>query len=155
MRILETDTGLEWRWDGTTFVRQHPKGLLARTTRTTDISTTATVLTTMLSQVVAVPAGGRPVNVEISGPGCYSTVGLSRLAIFRDETQIQSWLSRGLLGSTAADQPDPVSMSIPDYPTPGTSVTYSIRMAAVVGFGGTSTLQGGVNSPLSLAVVEV
>lgn len=155
MRIHETDTGLVWRWTGTAWARQGPSGFLNRVTSTVDVATSATTLVTALSAAVTVPAGGRTLQITAAGPGVYNTVGVTRIALFRGATQLQSWLHQGRLAATYDAQPRPLAMTVFDpAPTAGAQ-TYTLQFSAEVGFGGTSTLQGGTNKPLALTVVEV
>jgi len=74
MRILETDTGLEWRWDGAAFQRIAPIGLLKTTTgawaraqRTSDFNTSSTsdVVCVALANVV-VPPGNRTLRFDVT-----------------------------------------------------------------------------------------
>lgn len=153
--IHETDTGLLWRWNGTEAVRVFPVGDLGLTELTAPSpGTSSTTPQVALSLEVDVPRGGRSVLVNVNGPGVYSTNGLARLALFRDSTQIQSWLSHGRLSGDATDQPRPISMAVRDTPSAGT-VTYTFRYAAETGYAGTVTLQGALDQPLQLSVVEV
>ena len=154
MLISETDTGLLWRWDGTGFQRTGPTGHLGSTTRATDISTSSTTFVNAVSVTVTVPAGGRRCLLVAEGPGVYSTVGLTRVGVFRDATQLKSFLVKGSLGATAAEQPTPLFVTLVDTPAAG-SIVYTLRFAAEVGFGGTSTMQAAANNGLSLRVVEV
>ena len=154
MLIQETDTGLIWRWSGTAFVRSAGSGLLLNVTRTADLATVSTSLVVALTAAVTVPAGNRPMQVMVSGPGVYNTIGLTRLALFRGATPIQSWLSQGRTGATYDLQPRPVALSLIDVPPAG-AVSYTLQFSAEVGFGGTSTLQSAVNNPLGLAIVEL
>lgn len=156
MLILETDTGLVWRYtSGTTFVRQYASGKLGLTKVTAAVNTSATTLQTAVSVAVTVPAGNRSIEVRASGPGVYSTVDLTRLAIFRDGTQLQSWLSHGTLTGTASAQPRPVSMTVIDDSVTAGAHTYTLQYAAEPGYGGTSTLQAAATTPLMLSVVEI
>lgn len=74
MRILETDTGLEWRWDGLAFQRIAPIGLLKTTTggwargqRTSDFQTSSgtSVVVVPITNVV-VPAGRRTLRIDVT-----------------------------------------------------------------------------------------
>jgi hypothetical protein len=154
-RIGETDTGLVWRWTGTGWTRQSGSGLLLRSARTTDFATSSTSLVVVQSAAVTIPDGNRPVLITVSGPGVYNTVGLTALALFRGATQLQAWQSQGRLAATYDAQPRPLMMSVIDpAPTLGAQ-SYSLQASAVVGFGGTSTIQASTNAPLALSVVEL
>ena len=149
--VIETDTGLRWWWDGTDFVRTASVGLLGVEKATTPINTTSTSLVDAIEVEVEVPPGGRAVEVTVSGPGAYNTNGLARLALFRDSTQLQSWLLRGEL----ADGPLPVSMTVLDDSVVSGTATYTLRYSAVSGTGGTSHVQADTDTPLVLYVKEV
>lgn len=92
--IMETDSGLVWRWTGTTFVRLHPSGLLRKTdgnfahsTRTSDFSTNSGSFVRVLSLTnVVVPAGGRPIQITANIPRLRNSIGLAEAAIFRTTT---------------------------------------------------------------------
>jgi len=152
--IHETDTGLVWRWDGSRFLRLYAVGDLGSAQITEPVQTTSTSLVDAVTLDVTVPRGDRAVMVYLSGPGVYNTNGLTRLALFRGATQIQSWLSHGRLTGEATDQPRPISMSIRDTPAAGPT-TYSLRYSAEVGYAGTSHLQAAIDAPLRLSVVEI
>lgn len=152
--IRETDTGLDWRWNGTVFVRESPKGDLGSADVVANAATASTAPVVAITTNVTVPAGDRPVMVHLSGPGVYSTVGLTRLYLFRGATQIQSWLSHGRLTGTADDQPRAISMSIRDTPGVGAQA-YTLQFSAEAGYGGTSTLIAAAGTPLRLSVVEI
>lgn len=153
MLIVETDTGLIWRWTGSAWARQAPVGLLGRSTRTTDISTSSTALVTALTTTVTVPAGGRSVLVVAEGGGVYSTVGITRIALLRGATTLASWLHKGAIGG-GAEQPTPLAFTTVDAPPAGSNA-YTLQFSAEVGIGGTSTLQGNATTDMALAVVEV
>lgn len=154
-RAVELDTGLVWRWTGSAWVRQNASGLLLRSTRTTDISTSATTLVTALTAAVTVPAGGRTLALTVEGSGVYNTIGVTRIALFRGATQLQSWLHQGRLAATYDAQPRPLAFTAFDTAPTAGAQSYTLQFSAEVGFGGTSTLQGGVNKPLALTVVEL
>lgn len=149
-QVIAVDTGLRWWWNGTDFVRSGPLGLLDSEASTTPINTTSTSLVNALSVSVDVP-GGRKVEVSVTGPGAYNTAGLCRLALFRDSTQLQSWLLRG----TLSDGPLPVSMTVLDTTVVAGPATYSLLYSAVAGTGGTSHIQADTDTPLALHVKEV
>ena len=152
-RIIETDTGLEFRWDGTGWQRIAARGLVNRTERLTLFSTTSfTMASVVATPSVAVKARRHLVIVE--APRVYSSVGLTALALFRDSTQLNLWWHQGGGGSAASQQPRPLAFTTTDQPTEG-SVVYSLQCAAVVGFGGTSTIEPDTNRPCAITVVEV
>lgn len=74
MRILERNTGLEWRWDGAAFQRIAPIGLLKTTTggwargqRTADFQTSsATYVIVVPITGVVVPAGRRTLRIDVT-----------------------------------------------------------------------------------------
>lgn len=104
---------------------------------------------------MTVPPGGRALLITASGPGVYNTVGLTSLALFRGATQLQAWQSQGRLAATYDAQPRPVMMTVIDETPALGAQTYTLQAAAVVGFGGTSTVQASTNAPLAITVVEL
>ena len=155
--ILETEDArtLLWRWDGSAFVRVGPAGLLGHDSIDSATGTTSTSLVEVLSADVTIPRGGRAVLVTVSGPGVYSSVNLTRLAIRRGATTLHSWLQHGRLSEDADGQPTPINATFLDLsPTQGPA-PYSFHYSAEVGFAGTSSLQATVGEPLRLSVVEV
>jgi hypothetical protein len=153
MFIFETDTLRRFLWDGDSFDLIDPKGLLARAERLADLSTTATTYSNVVSTTAAVASARRHLVIA-EAPGVYSTQGLTGISIWRDGTMLQEWVHQGWTGSTAEVQPRPLSFVTTDQ-SPGGSQVYSLRFRAVVGFGGTCTILGGPNKPISLTVVEV
>jgi hypothetical protein len=158
--IIETDTGLVWRWNGTQFVRQNAKGWIASTVRTTDFVTTSTALVTAVSVTVPMPSNGglglRRLMVIVECGGVASTVSATGLAIFRDATQLQAWTQPGGVTATAADQPRPVFAHTLDGPPGGVTYSYSLQVQALTALGGgTSTLKANPNAPLAIHVIEL
>ena len=153
--IIETDTGLTWRWDNGAgqFVRTTPMGILGSNSRTTNIATTSTAFVTAVSQTIAIPAGGRPVIVGCSVPAVQSDVGITNLALFRGATKLTDWLVPGSTGSLAAEQEPCGSNMVLDTPTVG-SYVYSLQFRAVTGYGGESTLLASATAPIQIWVDE-
>lgn len=93
-RILETDSRLEWMWDGTQFIRLSGTGLLRRTDgsfaigeRTSNYSTTANNFTKVVSVTnVVVPAGNRPLRIDLAWRRATNTQANFEAAIFRSDT---------------------------------------------------------------------
>jgi len=153
--ILDKDTGLMWRWNGTAFVRQTPAGYLGHNRVTAAVNTSSTTYVTALTSTVTVPAGGRNVRLSVSGPGVWSTVDLTKVALFRGATQLIAWQVHGTMAGTAAGQPHPLVMTYLDLAPAAGSTTYTLQYAAHATFGGTSTLDAAANNPLTLTVEEV
>lgn len=155
--ILEKDTGLRWRWDGPTlnFVRVGAVGYLGNDRKTASLNSSSTTYVTALSAAVTIPAGGRNVRLDVSGPGVWSTVDLTKFALFRGATQLLAWQSHGSQTGTAAGVPWPLSMSFLDLAPTAGATTYTLQYAADATFGGTSTLVAAANNPLTLTVEEV
>ena len=93
--IYETNTGLEWIWDGTKFVRASAYGLLKRSDgswaigeRTTDYSTTSKAYVVVASVTnVVIPAGNRPIRVDAAWRETANTANASfSMGIFRSAT---------------------------------------------------------------------
>lgn len=93
-KIYETDTGLEWIWTGTAFRRLGPFGLLKRNDgsfavgeRTTDAQTTSNTFAKIVSVTgVVVPAGNRPLRIDVSWYKARNVSGNFSGAIFRSNT---------------------------------------------------------------------
>lgn len=90
--IYETDTNLSWEWNGTSFARIYPKGLLGSTTATSGSTISTTSQTTILTGTYTTLAGGRSVrfhalvpSISISG-----TSPTGALSLYVDGTQVQS-----------------------------------------------------------------
>ena len=152
--IEETDTGLLWRWTGTSFVRVFAVGHLATARITSQRQTTSTSGDVAITQDVTALPGGRRLQISVSAGGVYSTVDLTRLTLRRDATNLRSWLQHGRLTSDPAHQPTPLSMTVFDEPTTGPH-TYSLVFGPEPGYAGTSTIQAGLDNPITLSVVEV
>ena len=154
MAIFETDTNLTWHWDGSAWERNLARGLIGFDSTTSEVSTALTTFQTAIPVIVDVASGGRYHQITVSAPGVKSTEDLTEVGIFRDATQLQAWFSQGGTGVGVTEAPRGLSHVFTDLPTPG-SITYSLRYRAVSGVGGTSTIEAGANSPITIAVVEV
>lgn len=152
--IYETDTKLFWQWSGSAWERVFGRGTVAHVERLSNLSTTSFSYTAVVSVATVIAAGSRRHLVVAQAPGAYSTQGLTGFALYRGGTLLQEWLHQGSDGAAAAAQPRPVSMVATDVPVDG-SATYTLQFRAVVGFGGTCTIQGATNKPIGLTVVEV
>ena len=152
-KIIETDTDLEYEWDGSGWVRLTGKGLVTRAERLTAFSTTSYTYSNVLA-TSSVAVTNRRHLVIVEAPRIYSTAALTTLAIYRDSTKLNEWLHQGFTGAAAENQPRHLSFVTTDQPTEGSSV-YSLQMAAVVGYGGTCYMEAATNKPCSITVVEV
>lgn len=156
MLMVETDTGLLWRWTGSAFVRVASKGLVSDPddARTTLISSSSTTYVNGVVTAVAVAPGDRPHLIVVEGPSVKNTNGITELAIARDSTVLQEWRQYGGTGVTAAEQPRPCWGIALDVPTPAT-YNYRLMFRASLDFGGTSTLGASAEAPLAIHVIEV
>lgn len=172
MKIFETDTGLEWWWNGTVWKRVSPSGMLLTTGGTFAVSLqTADVANSdyntyslvVSAQNVVVPDGMRPLRIVCCWKNCDATHGLAVGAVFRSATANTG--QRLAVWQMSGDSTDPVSGgqgqggSYTAYERTGlTAGTYSwsfqFRVSSTGG-GGTATMhndtQGGV---CSIAVME-
>lgn len=93
-KIIETDTGLEWWWDGTDWNRLSASGLLKKndgnwaiSERTSDFSTGSNTFVKVVTVTnVVVPAGRRPLKVEVAWYKARNASGNFGGAIFRSDT---------------------------------------------------------------------
>lgn len=151
--IFEMDTRLLWYWNGSAFVRVAGRGRIANNERTAPLSTSNTSYVTVVQATTTVVAGDRPHLVMVEGPGVYNTNGVTDLALFRDNTQLQAWRQYGGVGNTGAEQPPPVFGFAFDTPTPGT-YNYVLQFKAGIDFLGTSTVTAAADKPLAIHVIE-
>lgn len=152
---FELDAGLLWFWDGAAWHRWGSAGLLGRTQRTADISTTATSPVTAVTTAVQVPAGDRNLLVVAEIPAVRNDQGVSRIVISRGATVLTTFLVPGDTGLTAPEQPQDGNASIV-VPPPGVGgQTFAVQFHAEPGFGGTAELRATPTSPIALSVIEV
>lgn len=167
MLISETDTGLLWRWDGTTFNRVNPTGMLKTTSgawalaqRSTTFSTTSTTYVVALSvNNVVVPPGRRTIMVTANWHKIDGTSGMSYLALSRSNVNNQGpWLvtfsNPGKYNSSIADEQGAGGTFVawePNGLPPGT-YSFSVQFRAA---SGTSYVHATTNTPLEIAVAEL
>lgn len=140
MMVYQVDEGVLWRWNGSAFVRQHAKGHLGTTRRTSDLTVTSGTYAVVAQQAVTVPEGER--NIRITGAWGEVTGGAARLALFRGATQLRD------LKVTS----DGGEISYVDLAPAAGATTYSLQAKNVAG---TTTIKAAVSSPASIDVVEV
>jgi hypothetical protein len=163
MRIFETDTGLNWLWNGTAWVRMGGTGNLGRTTRTTNVGTTSTwtppgtgTLAAALTLSVHPPNGNRLLMVVVELPEVGNPNGLSYIAIQRDSAILTSfpvWTSQQMGSGNSGNAGTRASYVTFDTPNEATAV-YGLFFAAATVTGGTTTLVAVPTRPIGLTVVE-
>lgn len=171
MLISERDTGLQYRWTGTTWERLAPRGLLkttagawARGQRTTDFSTsnfTTWQLAVSVDNVV-VPDGRRTLQLAATWPQAANSSGFFYGAIFRSNVSGQA--PRITNWAIAGDSTSPVAGA---QGQGGTFVTYepdglpagvyswSFQIVCHPTLRGTSVLRAYTDQPIEIAVVEL
>jgi hypothetical protein len=108
MRIRETDTGLEWLWTGSTFVRAAPLGRLAGTVNTGTItantfsSGTTNPYVTAVSMSVNIPAGNRWIQLLTTWGLVQNSYGYSVIGFFVDGVEKYAI---GVAGDSTAPSP--------------------------------------------------
>ena len=167
MRIWETDRNLQWRWNGTAFVRIHPVGMLGQSQLATTFSTSATSATPAHSVTVTVPpthAGSTTKRIKCSASwrqvdnGDATTGGLTVVTLRRQPgaAVLQRVEAPGRPNSAI----DPALrgrggsiFGMDDYAVG--AATYELCINADATIGGTSTLRASATDPVSILVEEV
>jgi hypothetical protein len=156
MRIWETDTNLEWRFNGSQFVRIYPVGLLGRQGRTSDFGTANLTADPVVTVPVFYPAGGRWVEIECGWSLAENTAGQMMASLWRDNTQLDEWVINGRTGATNFyEKGQGGSRTIFDLPTQFGNMQYSFRIRSISGTGGTSTIRASTTSPAYVSASEV
>ena len=131
--IYETDSGLEFRWNGSALIRTGPAGLLGTNqTTSTQTATSGTSPKILVSETITVPATPRTVKIIGFIPSVSNPTTNTTLAIVRDSTTllqqivvpVTTWRAAG--GTTNADYPQSKYLVVYDTPTAG-SHTYAIK----------------------------
>lgn len=161
-KIIETDTGLEWMFDGTKFVRLSAVGLLKTSSggwaigeKPSDFTTTSQtyVQAVTLSNVV-VPAGNRPIRVEVAYNNLKSSDGFV-LAIFRSNAnnsgpkQVE-W-GAGTTGQTFAGGGTFFSVERNGL----AAGTYNFSVQAKSNSGQQITIAGDATTPITIQAIEM
>jgi hypothetical protein len=162
-KILETNTGLEWWWDGTAFKRLTAVGLLKKSDgsfaiaeRTTNFSTTSNTYkrAITLSNVV-VPAGNRPIRVDLSWLKAVNPAGNFNGAIYRSDTDNSGPRMAAWNFPTSADEANSgggVYWAIERSGLAPGTYDFSFQ---ITGPSGTSTISATTTSPITLMVTEI
>lgn len=165
-RIFETDTNLEWTWTGTAFKRIAGLGLLhaadgtpSYAERVTDFSTNSdsTVKVVAVTNVV-VPAGQRPIRVDVSWKKAFNDKGSFTGTIYQSNTNnggpvLASWLIESPAlennaggGSFFAIEPGGLAAGNYDF---------SFQVNAPASKGGSTRLEANTVSPVIIYVTEL
>lgn len=170
MLIVETDTGLIWRWNGTTYNRIGPAGVLKTTggamaiaTRTTDFSTTSTTPVICLSLTsVVVPDGSRPIALVLTANQAENSNGALLGAVWRGNVA-NSGTTLGQF-SMVGDSTSPTAgaqggqVCFVAWEITGLSAgtySWSFQIKSSTFWGGTSSIRAAVASPAKLVAVEL
>lgn len=170
MLIVETNTGLVWRWTGTAFVRNNATGILRTTggalavaSRTTDFSTASTTFVVALSVTnVVVPDGTRPLIVLVQGKKGENSNGA-----------LVTQISRGTVANTGPFLAESGLVGDATSPTAGAqgagftlfgleasglsagTYSWSFQIRSSISYGGTSYVRADANGPCKILVIEL
>lgn len=162
-KIYETNTGLEWVWNGTAWRRLGPFGLLKRSNgnwaiaeRTTDFTTTSNTFVKVVTVAdVVVPAGNRPLKIEVAWYKAKNVAGNFHGAIFRSDTNNSGPTEvQWVLGTSTNDANaggGTFFALIRDGLAAGT-YTWSFQ---INGPAGTSSIEATATTPTTLLVTEL
>ena len=172
-RIYETDSDLEWIWDGTAFQRAAPKGLLKKTNgewaiaeRTTSFSsmTVSEMLVLGVNDVV-VPPGRRTLMIQVVWSRAYNSNGYFYGRIMRSSTPsasgqgtiVRGWSITGDY-SEAREGAGGGGGTVYALETNGLApgiYSWSFQIALSASILGTATVQGNPTSPTEISVMEI
>lgn len=162
-KIYETNTGLEWVWSGTAWKRTGPEGLLKKNDgswaiaeRTSDFSTTSnTFIRVVTLSSVVVPAGSRPIRVEVSWKKARNPAGNFQGCIFRSATndsgpKMAQWHFG--TNSNDANAGGGTYFAIERNGLAAGTYDFSLQITAP---SGTSVIEAGTTTPTSIIVTEL
>lgn len=162
-RIFETNTNLEWLWTGSAWRRLNSTGLLKRTDgswaiaeRVTDFSTTSNTFVRVVALTgVVVPAGNRPIRVDLSYQRAINKMGNFEGAIYRSNTNASGpVMARWHMGTSPDDRNagGGVFFAIERNGLAAGTYDFSFQITAP---DGTSTINARTSTPTSLFVSEM
>lgn len=167
--IYETDTGLNWKWNGTGWVRTNPTGLLGSAEIVANFSTASTSPSAAITCNVTVPAttvGSTAKRIMVSGAwyvaynGTATTLGALEVSLYRTGlgTPLMVQLIRGRPITATSPLDWGIGGTIIGYDVPavaGGSLTYTLNVNSLASVGGTSVMVASSTQPARLAVEEV
>lgn len=163
-KILETNTGLEWRWDGDEFHRLAGTGILKKSNgtpaigeRDTDFSTASTTYVKVVSVTdVVIPDGNRPIQIILTSPRGTNTTKAFHSAIFRSNTNNTGpqltfdWVSGG------DDSGQGLTLiGVEKLGLAAGTYDFSWQIKCQASSGGTSVINGSAAHPATIYVVEL
>lgn len=162
-KIYEVDTNLEWVWTGTEWRRLGPVGLLKKgdgtfaiAERTTDFTTTSNTFVKVVTVTgVVVPAGNRPLRVEVVWEKAKNPAGNFTGAIFRSNTNNSGPKEvQWVLGTSTQDANAGGGTYFGLIRNGLAAGTYDWSFQ-VNGPSGTSTIQASSSTPTTILVTEL
>lgn len=162
-KILETNTRLEWVWDGTAFQRMAPIGLLRRSDgsfavgeRTTTFTTTSNTMVRAVSVTnVVVPDGNRPLRIDVSWYRAKNPDGNFTGAIYRSDTNNSGPKEAAMIFGTStadANAGGGTFFALVRNGLPAGTYSWSFQ---ITGPTGTSTLDASATTPITIVVTEL
>jgi hypothetical protein len=166
MQIVESDTGLAYRWTGSAWVRSAAKGLLTTTTggraraqRTTTISTStyASLVDVLTLPNVVVPGGNRTLMITATWNQAQNSAGCLLMAISRSGTALAQWLQAGDSTSPSAGAQGQGGSFVTYEPNGLAAGTYTwtLQFRSTFAYKGTSYILADATTPIEIAVIEI
>lgn len=161
--IIETDTDLQWMWDGTKFDRLAAVGLLKKSNgdwaigeRTTAFESTKNTYNKVMAVTgVVIPQGTRPIRIDVAWQKASNPQGNFWGAIFQSNTDNSGPVhARWNFGTTGNDDNagGGVFWAIVRNGLAAGTYDFSFQITAP---SGTSKISAGVQTPITLMVTEL
>lgn len=165
-RIIETNTGLEWVWTGTTWARitagqsilKRADGTPAIAERTTTFSTSSETFVRVITLTnVVVPAGNRPLMLVANFEQADNNQGGFVCAIFRSSVnnsgpQMSKWLIGNYGGKTGGGNS---LVTFERGGLPPSTYDFSFQIRSIDNVGGSSQVFATTTQPIQLVVCEL
>lgn len=166
MQIVESDTGLAYRWTGSAWTRSAAKGLLtttsggrARAQRTSTISTStyATFTDVVSLSNVVVPAGNRTLMLTATWNQANNSAGVLVMCIARSGSILGQWVQAGDQSSPAPGAEGQGGTFVTYEPNGLAAGTYTwtLQFRSSATYRGTSYIIADTTTPIELAVIEI